>query len=378
MNRMAGAAGALLLTMSLVVPVAASTAAQPTERASTSDPAAAGAFHLSVPAPTGQFPVGVRSDWVLDPGRIDSTTLQPRALPIRVWYPAQHRVGGPSAPYMSPLVEAIVEESFGLPAGAFDVDTHAVADARPRSHIRGVILATPGHGLPAASLTGLVVDLASRGYAVVTIDHPHDAGVIQAPDGTPIFNDLDATASFEARMPDLGLVLDALPRLVPQASSATPVGIFGHSIGGVAGAERMRIDSRLVAGVNLDGSPRGAVVTEGLDRPFGLMLSRVHDLETVEGTAEFISNLRGPHPIKRLDILHSGFTDFAVFNPEAQAADPLFGAILEFNQPAGTVDSLRAGLRAMRPQREYVAAFMDCYLVKHPRSFAHCDVPTGY
>ena len=59
-------------------------------------------------------------------------------------------------------------------------------------------------------------------------------------------------------------------------------------------------------------------------------------------------------------------------------ADPLFGAILEFNQPAGTVDSLRSGLRAMRAQREYVAAFMDCYLVKHPRSFAHCDVPTGY
>jgi hypothetical protein len=92
MNRTAGAAGALLLTMSLVVPVAASTAAQPTERASTSDPAAAGTFHLSLPAPTGQFPVGVRSDWVLDPGRIDSTTLQPRALPIRVWYPAQHRL----------------------------------------------------------------------------------------------------------------------------------------------------------------------------------------------------------------------------------------------------------------------------------------------
>ena len=55
-----------------------------------------------------------------------------------------------------------------------------------------------------------------------------------------------------------------------------------------------------------------------------------------------------------------------IFNPEAQAADPLFGAILEFNQPAGTVYSLRAGLRAMRAQREYVAAFMDCYLVKHP------------
>jgi hypothetical protein len=33
---------------------------------------------------------------------------------------------------------------------------------------------------------------------------------------------------------------------------------------------------------------------------------------------------------------------------------------------------------AMRAEREYLAAFMDCYLGRNPRSFAHCDVPSGH
>jgi hypothetical protein len=377
MNRTFGIAAATLVALTLTVPVAASARqpANPTVRQASS---AVAGFHLSLPAPTGQFAVGVRSDWVIDPDRIDSATNQPRALPIRVWYPAQHRSDGPSARYMSPLVTALVEGSLGVPAGMFEIDTHATADARPRSHVKGVILASPGHGLPVATLTGLMTDLASRGYAVVAIDHPHDAAVVEAPDGTPIANDLNGTAAYEAKIPDIGLVLDALPRLVPQAGPDTPVGMFGHSIGGAAAAERMRTDTRLDAGVNLDGSSRGAVVAEGLDRPFGMMLSSIHDLELAHETKEFISNLRGPHPIRRLDILHTGYTDFVVFNPEAAEAEPILGAILEYNQPAGTVDSLAAGRAAMAAQREFLAAFMDCYLVANHGSTAHCEPPSSY
>ena len=369
MNRILGMAGATVLALSLVLPVAASTSPPAT---------ASGDFHLSLPAPTGQFGVGVRSEWVIDPDRIDSATNKPRALPVRVWYPAQRWTDGPSARYMSPLVTTLVEGSLGVPAGVFEIDTHAIAGAHPRSHIKGVILASPGYGLPVATLTGLSIDLASRGYAVVAIDHPHDAAVVEAPDGTPIANDIDATTAFEAKVVDFGLVLDALPRLVPQAGRDTPIGIFGHSIGGAAAAERMRIDTRLDAGVNLDGSSRGAVVTEGLDRPFGMMLSSIHDLETAVGTKEFLSNVRAPHPVQRLDILHSGYTDFVTFNPEAAEADTTLGFILEYNQPAGTLHSLAAGRAAMAAQREFLAGFMDCYLVANRGSKAHCEPPSSY
>jgi predicted dienelactone hydrolase len=372
MNRLAIAASAAMLSVALAGPALAAAGRTPVSR-----PTAANAepFHLSLPAPTGDAPVGVRSDWVIDRTEIDPATSQSRALPIRVWYPARHGAAGAHAPYVSASIEAATEGSLGLPDGLFAIDTHAIADARPRPSIRGVVLATPGWGLPAATLTGVVIDLASRGYVVVTVDHPHDALLLEAPDGTFIFNTRNATESFDAQVPDLQLALDDLPRLVPWARPGTPIGVIGHSIGGAAAAETMLVDDRITAGINLDGSSRGAVVTTGLDRPFGMMLDREHDLEVVEGTKEFLSNLRGPHPVQRLDILHLGFTDFVVFNPEATAVDPLSGAILEHEDPTGTADDLAAGRTALAAQRAFIGAFMDCYLVHRPVATNHCTVP---
>jgi len=371
MNRLVVAASAAVLSVAILAPVATADG-----RSAIAYPAAANAdpFHLSLPAPTGDAPVGVRSDWVIDPAEIDPTTLRPRALPIRIWYPARHGAAGVHAPYISPAIEAAIEGSLGLPEGLFAIDTHAIADARPRATIRGVVLVTPGWGLPAATLTGVVVDLASHGYAVVTVDHPHDALVLEAPDGTLLFNTRDATASFDAQVPDMRLVLDDLARLVPEAHPSTPIGILGFSIGGAASAETMLQDDRFTAGINLDGSSRGDVVTAGLDRPFGMMLDREHDLETVVGTKEFLSNLRGPHPVERLDVLHLGFTDFVVFNAEAAAADPLSGAILEHEDPTGTADDLAAGEAALAAQRAFVGSFMDCYLVHRPVATNRCSV----
>jgi hypothetical protein len=98
---------------------------------------------LSIPRPTGCHPVGVRSTFVLDPARTEPKTGGPRAIPARVWYPAKARHGR-SAPYFSAPVQAVIEREFGLPAGLFDIDTHATLDAPARRHARGVLLFTGG------------------------------------------------------------------------------------------------------------------------------------------------------------------------------------------------------------------------------------------
>src|SRR4051794_41695558 len=54
---------------------------------------------LSLPAPTGPWPVGVRSGFLADPTRIDPATGRPRTLPIRVWYPARRATARRPAPY---------------------------------------------------------------------------------------------------------------------------------------------------------------------------------------------------------------------------------------------------------------------------------------
>src|SRR5829696_130035 len=59
-----------------------------------------GGVGLSIPRPTGRHPVGVRSTFVYDAARTEPTTGTPRAIPVRVWYPAKDR-HGPLALYFS-------------------------------------------------------------------------------------------------------------------------------------------------------------------------------------------------------------------------------------------------------------------------------------
>ncbi|MEV4177665.1 alpha/beta fold hydrolase [Nonomuraea sp. NPDC049709] len=317
---------------------------------------------LSLPRPTGQHPVGVRSDSVTDPARMDEETGRPRRLPVRIWYPAVHSGPGPSAPYVSPAIRAYLERSLSLPAGLLDIDTHASPDVRPRRDIAGVVIVQHGGGLLAAFQTGQVIDLASRGYAVVTMDHPHESLVVEEPDGRLISGTDPETHPFQERVLDAATVLGALSRLVPEAGHRTPIAMIGHSRGGAAAAETMLHHPQIVAGVDLDGSPRGEVLLAGLDQPFGLMLSSQQPLEGNALLAQFLGNLRGPHPVRELAILHYGYTDWVVFNPQATRADPATGALLEGYFSTGTADDLRAGHRALAAQRKFVARFIQHHL----------------
>ena len=133
-----------------------------------------------------------RSTFVLDPARTEPRTGGPRAIPARVWYPAKHGHGS-SAPYFSPAVQVVVEQGIGVSAGLFDIDTHATLDAPARRHVRGVLLFTGGFAVPVALYTGLISELASRGYAVVAFDHPHETFVVEQPDGSVIRTTLQTT-----------------------------------------------------------------------------------------------------------------------------------------------------------------------------------------
>jgi hypothetical protein len=324
---------------------------------------------LSIPRPTGRHPVGVRSTFVLDPARTEPTTGGPRAIPVRVWYPAKRRRGS-SAPYLSAPVQSAIEQGIGVPAGLFDIDTHAKLDAPARRHVRGVLLFMGGFATPVALYTGLITELSSRGYAVVAFDHPHETFVVEQPDGSLIAGDLaDDAAAFQARLLDVGVVLDALGDLVPKAGGHTPIGIFGHSAGGAAAGESMLLHREIRAGVNLDGFipggaflPGGRLLTEGLDRPFGLMLGLDTTPEELREIELFLSNMRAPHPVRSLDVHHYGFSDFVVFNPQAQRTDAALGAALEAIFFTGTLDSLRAGQRALMQQRAFLVGFFDRYL----------------
>jgi len=326
------------------------------------------AVQLRLPQPTGHFVVGVRDESVSDPSRTDPTTLRPRRLPLRVWYPARSRSHAAPAPYVSAATQAFMEHELGLPTGVFDIDTHAYFDAPARRHVRGVVLVQPGGGSISAFQTGLITDLASHGYAVVSMDIPQESFVVFEADGTPIYQ--DESFPFDQWRLDARVVLDDLARLVPQSRHQTPIGMFGHSRGGAATIDTMFHEPRVQAGVSLDtgvilfgnevSAPSGAVEA-GLDQPLGLMCSLDAPCSS-PNIVELTARLRGAHPQKELDILHNGYSDFVVFNAQAISVDPVVGATLDAWWPTGTVDSVAAGRRAMAAQRHFIVSFMDRHL----------------
>ena len=368
-RRLALLVGTFAATAALSAAVVTSAAAAQEASAGRAAPAVK-SLHLTLPAPSGPYAVGVRSAYVSDPSRIDETTGRARELPIHVWYPARRHSHGPSAPYLSPFIQDQLEQHVGAPAGTFDIDTHATTNAVPRRHLQGVVLAQPGGGSITAFQTGLITDLASRGYAVVAMELPHESVIVEQSDGTVIPD--DGSYPFQQWRLDAQVVLDDLGRLVPQAKPRTPIGMFGHSRGGAATIDTMFHDARIRAGVSLDtGSilfgddvtTPSEVATAGLDRPLGLMCS----LDVPCGSphlVDFVSRLRGPHKEKELNILHNGYTDFVVFNAQAARVDPTLAANLESEAgwPTGTVDDLRAARAALAAQRAFVATFFDRHL----------------
>jgi hypothetical protein len=107
------------------------------------------------------------------------------------------------------------------------------------------------------------------------------------------------------------------------------------------------------------------VLQKGLDEPFGFMLSNVRDQPGVEdpNLESFLARLRGPHPMRKLNIGHGGFTDFVVFNAQTARVDQALAARLETQFDAGVAD-LATGQAAMAAQRKFLARFMRRHLAR--------------
>src|SRR5207244_7460681 len=100
---------------------------------------------------------------------------------------------------------------------------------------------SPVFGVEGELYVGLVEDLASHGYIVVAIAHPHDAGIVQFPDGHVVVPkaQMDIAAALAVRVADTRFVLTQLARLGRSGFFAgmpdlDQVGMFGHSLGGAS------------------------------------------------------------------------------------------------------------------------------------------------
>jgi hypothetical protein len=228
----------------------------------------------------------------------------------------------------------------------------------------------------------LVEELASHGYLVVTIDHPGDA-YVEFPDGrvlTPLPDGPQTAAIATTRVADTRFVLDSLavldaggnpdidrhrlPAGLKGRFDLRRIGMVGHSAGAFTVAATMHADSRVIAGLSLDGGVYGPVVEAGLDRPYLLMDATKSSRAADPDLATFWSHLRGWRLNLRVTGAgHSSYTDEQVLIPQ------LHLPATDVEAAIGTIDPRHA----LAIQRAYPRAFFNLHL----RHYGHLlDAPS--
>ncbi|GAA0228064.1 lipase [Cryptosporangium japonicum] len=334
---------------------------------------------LTLPTPTGTYPVGTTPLHLVDTHRPDpwGDGKQRRELMVNIWYPARTAAGHARFPWLTPAEAGpvgrdIVQTLTGAPGvvgGVEAVRTHGAVGApvatKPGGH--PVVLFSPGYGAERNSSAALVEELASRGYVVVTIDHPHDAMAVEFPDGRVVPNTINALVekdpdavirkALDVRVADTRFVLDELQRRNPGWMRLDHVGMVGHSLGGATAAQVAHDDPRVTAGINMDGNPYGSVVTDGLDKPFLQLASGSTTRENTPDWGTFKDHLRGWHrEIRIAGTEHLSFHDVVLARAKLAKIPGVAPAIL--TEAFGTLD----GRRAVTVERAYVSAFFDLHL----------------
>jgi hypothetical protein len=329
--------------------------------------AVAAPAQLTLPRPTGLYPVGTTELHLVDSGRIDPWSSKSRELMISLWYPAW-----PSSRPVARQLEPGVADFYDKNSGAVGVtpgmadfaatSAHARTGAPAIPGDRPVIIYSPGGGNSRSMGTLLVEDLASRGYLVVAIDHTF-TGPVQFPDRFEgLGRGVDNARVMQERAKDTSFVLD---QLAARGVDLSRVGMFGHSMGGFTTAETMIVDRRIDAGMNLDGSmdPRaGQASSKGVDRPFALMGGGLssdlpHNHQHSDDWGAFWTHSTGwKRDVYLPTAEHMSFADTQVLIPQIARKhqlpqDKVTGAI-------GTIDPLRS----IAIQRTYIAAFFALHL----------------
>jgi len=290
--------------------------------------------------PSGPYALGSRTFRWVDASRPETLTADPadrRNVIAQAWYLASPGSVGQTSTYMDGLGRlppTISELPRFMMRRYGHIDTHAIEGA-PVSPQKSwpVVLFSPGYGAPRFGYTGLLTELASRGFVVVALDHPYESAVTQLADGRIAANiaphgNLGAymASQQDIRAADLSFVLDRLAAGALPDLDLTRVYAIGHSFGGPSAVLAMTRDPRIRAAANLDGTPYGSLPEQKLDHPYLLIESDYaetpHGDNYLAGNASLLAN--DSAPTRRLTLVHANhysFTDMPLlFNPPGRWA----------------------------------------------------------
>jgi hypothetical protein len=331
-----------------------------------------------LPEPTGPSPVGTTSVYLKDVSRPDpwAAGVNARELMVSLWYPAVPS-DGQRARYMTPAESELQLTSrniTGVPADALStVRTNAVSDATPagRERAHPLVVLSPGFTNSRSALTALAEDLASHGYVVAGIDHTYESFATAFPDGR-VTSCLAREArrhgtgfwekAAAGRAADVSFVLDELTGAYPAWPGAGLIdpsleAMAGHSLGGASAIPAMLADSRILAGLDMDGSTQVPIPDPGLSRPF-LFLGKASNY-TPGGEGSVTSWERDWK-------LMTGWKRWLVVAGAVHASFTDLGLLAD--QVGIDTGAALPGARGLDITRAYVRAFFDQHLRDSPQA----------
>jgi len=305
--------------------------------------------------PHGPFAVGVTALPVNIQRPADAEPYEMKGVPqVRLWYPAQ--APGWSSRFNTALAERIANRFHAVPT----LPATAAAPAAQAGKKFPVVIYFDGWPEDKTQNVNLILELASRGYAVASVIYPG----IDRPLG-----DYSSDAAFEhsvqldhARVRlharDAIAILDELASLDARTDSnfkqrldSQHASTVGFSFGGAVAAEATRLDPRIRAAVNLDGRHWGDALEHGVAKPY-LFICEELIVPTAADLASSDPAIRYEARMDRIDysqlaanqqanggirvtipgVAHMNFTDIALRSPLRRFS---FG---------GTIDAYRAQL----------------------------------
>ncbi|UHA74246.1 DPP IV N-terminal domain-containing protein [Paenibacillus sp. 481] len=256
---------------------------------------------ITLKEPTGAYQVGTETYYWIDTLRADTfseDSADNRELMVQVWYPTHDNVSLERQVYSDhpELFAESYADYIGLPAAILtklaEVQTNSIPGApiATEGQQYPVLIFSHGFGATMNSYTFLTEQLASEGYIVVSINHTYSAAFTLFPHGRvarmvkpeltniPYMDQLNV----EVWVKDVQFILDQIEQL--SGCSANPVfermdmnriGILGHSFGGATAAQALLQDTRLKAGLNMDGGFFGHPIPDaGIEQPFLYMYTK--------------------------------------------------------------------------------------------------------
>jgi dienelactone hydrolase len=266
------------------------------------------------PRPTGPHTIGCARFEVCDPERVETFAPSPalgRRITGSAWFPAKPGSGGAPRPYLTEAeartLPIAISRLMGLPDTVWMDFTRLETCGRPDAEI---IDAAPGslpllvfsHGALSYETqnTALMEELASHGYVVLSLGHPHESGGVVTVAGEEIaiaprllddfgrvMRQRDSIAAFgtgslverlertrrksalmrtswlsrmgQAWAQDAMFLVDCIAGAAAMTGAwahtvdTSRVGYFGMSYGGHVAARLCALDERAVAGINIDG-----------------------------------------------------------------------------------------------------------------------------